>query len=179
MRSDLTKDLLQELYLNQQLTPYEIAEKLSCNHKTVRNRLKAFNIPMRTASEYNYLSRETHKSPDSNKLFTPLSIAGHTAYLCEGHHTEKAAVFYFCNTEVSLIDLIVKFLLDIYEVRSIRMRVMANSKEEAQPLLNLYPNACLQLETGRVTPLVRVYSGGKYLVREVVENGYRLLSNLS
>lgn len=179
MRTDITKELLEELYLEQLLNPYEIAEQLNCNHKTIRNRLKAYNITMRTASEYNYLPRKSHTSPTDEQLTTNLSTAGHIAYLCEGWHTRNATSFHFCNTEASLIDMMIRFLTEIYQVRTIRLQIISATEEEAEALQSLYPEAKVILEDGRVTPLVRLFSGGKNLVREVIENGYQLLGSLS
>lgn len=46
-----TYELLTELYINQELNPYEIAEKFNCEHKTVRSYLKKCAIKLRTRSD--------------------------------------------------------------------------------------------------------------------------------
>jgi len=176
---NFTKHELEKLYLEDKLNPYEIGMLLKCDHKTVRKYLKFHNISMRSASEYNYLPRVSHQNPDQSLLKTNLSIAGHIAYLCEGYRTEKANIFQFCNQDPNLIDLITSMLTEVYSAKSIRLVVLAKSKSDAKGFLDIYPNAKFQKDVNRKNAIVRVYSGGKTLVRDVVKNAYDILNSLS
>ncbi len=176
---ELDKKQLEDLYLVDHKNPYEIGSLLNCNHKTIRKYLRLYNIPLRNASEYNYICRKSHIDPDRSLLFTPLSISAHIAYLCEGWHTNKSSHFYFCNTDPNLIDIIIKLLNDIYEVKTMRIQILSNNIDDASLLLQLYPQAKLYIDQQRKTPIVRVLSGGKNLVRDVVKNAYIILSSLS
>jgi intein/homing endonuclease len=60
-----TKDILEELYLNQKLTTYQIAEKFNTSGKTVGIYLHKFNIPMRP-SKYSF--QDTIISPLINAI---------------------------------------------------------------------------------------------------------------
>lgn len=46
----IPKELLQQLYVRDNLTPHKIAEKFGCSFKTVRNRLKEYGIPFKDPS---------------------------------------------------------------------------------------------------------------------------------
>lgn len=173
----IPKSVLEEYYLKQKLTPYKIAEILNVNHKTVRSYLKKHDIPLRGASEYNYLPRKSHESPNHQQLFTKLSVAGHSAFLCEGWHTEKTNAVYFCNTDPSLIFLIIRMLEKTYRVNKIRLQIVANNKSEAKPLYDIFPKSSFVREKGRKTPLVRLFCGGKNLAREVIENAYKVVTS--
>ena len=43
----LSEALLKRLYIKENLTPNKIGEKLGCSFKTIRNRLKEYNIPFK------------------------------------------------------------------------------------------------------------------------------------
>jgi hypothetical protein len=178
---NFTKELLYDLYVIQKLNPYEIGKKLLCNHKTVRSYLKKHKIPLRTASEYNYINRSSHINPNRKVLENPKTIAAHIAYLCEGWHTEKSNCWYFCNTDTQLIDLVVSDLRQTYKAKTIRFVICTSNMDNTATILLLekYPNAKVYLEESRITPIVRVYSGGKTLVRDYVQNAYNILSSLS
>lgn len=175
---NFNKEILVELYENQKLNPYEIGNILNANHKTIRRYIKLYGIQMRTANEYNYLPKASHFKPLKETLFSPLSIGAHTAYLCEGWHTEKSASFYFCNTDPALIDMQIRFLKEVYRVKAMRLVIYAKSIEQAKHLKLLYPEAKFYLDESRKTPIVRLYSGGKTLVRDIVQNAYIILNNL-
>ena len=48
--SDITKDVLFEMYTNQRISPDEIAEKYKCSGRTVRNKMQEFGIQRLGAS---------------------------------------------------------------------------------------------------------------------------------
>jgi hypothetical protein len=172
------KDILTSLYLENKLNPYEIAEILNCNHKTVRKYLRLHNIPLRNSSEYNYLPRVSHKSPDKKILLSALSIAAHIAYLCEGWHRNNAGYYYFCNTDPVLVDMQLALLNKIYHVNRIKIYIVAKTESDAAMLLSLYPGSTFVKELNRKTPIVRIRSGGKALVREMIENAYFIASSI-
>lgn len=173
----LDKSTLEILYVNQQKTPVEIGEYFQCDHKTVRKYLRLHRIPLRPASEYNYLARKTHESPTDAQLKTLVSIKGHIAYLCEGWHTEKTTCLNFCNTDPLLINVFVSCLQQIYKVGKYRSTICASSSEEAEPLFSLHPHSKLVLDKKRITPIVRINAGGVVLAREFIANAYYLLSH--
>jgi hypothetical protein len=133
---------------------------------------------MRTASEYNYIARCSHINPSKELLHSPLSIAAHIAYLCEGWHTEKTSNFHFSNTDPNLIDLEIKCLRKIYQARTIRVTITSPDEQSAQDFLNLYPEAKFYIDKSRKNPLIRVFSGGKTLARDFIKNAYEILSSL-
>jgi len=175
---NISKELLKKYYLQQKLTPYKIAELIGVNHKTVRSYLKKYQIPMRTASEYNFLARKSHTNPSKKKLQSKLSIAGHSAFLCEGWHTEKTNAFYFCNTDPALVLLVLNMLKRIYQVKRVAVQIMAKEKTETKKLFDIFPEASFVVEKDRKTPIVRLRCGGKNLAREVIENSYRIITSL-
>lgn len=175
----LDEATLKDLYLSELLNPYEIGTKLGCNHKTVRSYLRKYGIQMRLASEYNYLPRTTHEQPPDELLRSSLSIAGHVAYLCEGYHTEKSDGFQFVNQDPQMIDLEIMMLKTVYKARKLRIRVVAACEADAAVFLALYPEARYQKDTSRKNPIIRLHCGGKRLVRDVVQNAYKLLETLS
>ena len=172
----LDKERLCELYLDQDLTPYQIGKILNCDHKTVRRYLKIHKIPLRTASEYNFLARKNYSSPRVDSLWTAKSAAAHIAYLCEGWHTEKTNQVYFCNTDPQLVQLIVWLLQEVYHVKRIRY-VLVTSGDTS--LLTEFPNAKVYIDPLRKTPIIRIFSGGKMLARDLIQNAYSLLRDMS
>lgn len=54
---DINKNDLYDLYINQQLTPKEIAELYNCSSRTIRNWLHRYNIPVRPNGEAVKLER--------------------------------------------------------------------------------------------------------------------------
>lgn len=179
MTKSLDPEKLRKLYLEELLNPYQIAEQLGCNHKTVRSYLKKYRIPLRTASEYNYLPRKTHICPSEEELSHSKSIAAHIAYLCEGWHTSKTNMINFVNQDTQLIDLFVGLLKNTYQVKSVRLEVAAPNKESASLLLDIYPTAKFRQDTSRKKAIVKVLSGGKSLARDLIQNAYKILNSLS
>ena len=169
-----SREQLLSLYLDQEMNPYQIGELLHCDHKTVRRYLKLLEIPLRTASQYNFLARKNYISPSRELLYSAKSFAAHTAYLCEGWHTKKTNQVHFSNTDPQLIQLCVWMLEAVYQVRKIRYNLFT-SKDTT--LLNEFPEARVYFETSRKTPIIRVLSGGKTLARELIDNAYLLLDD--
>lgn len=179
-RYEFTKEELFELYWTKKLNPYEIASHYGCNHKTIRAHLRRHQIELRSASEYNYLSRPTHIKPTFEALYTNKSVAAHVAYLCEGWHTSSSTSFYFCNQDPALIDLILWLLNDLYRYhKSPRLVIATPIPERANSFLELYPTAGIQVDKERKNPILKIHAGGKHLVRDVVQNAYSLLQSLA
>lgn len=172
---NLNENELKDLYINKELNPYEIGKLLKCDHKTIRRYLKLYNIPTRSASEYNYIPRKTHINPIEKEYMSSSSIAAHVAYLCEGWHTEKTNMLQFCNTDPNLIELFTDCLTNVYKAKKYRLVILSNSKNESIHLSKLYPNASLIIDVGRKTPLVRVFCGGKSMARDFIKNAYSIL----
>jgi hypothetical protein len=101
---------------------------------------------------------------------------GHTAYLCEGWHTEKTNSLNFSNTDPLLIDLFLKCLRVVYSVTQVTIVIIAKHQEEAFCLLALYPNSKVYLEESRKTPIVKIRAGGKKLASEFISNAYSIIS---
>ena len=57
---DIDERWLREKYINEKLSPAEIAIIVGCNHSVIRNRLKTYNIPMRSLNE-SYLNKRRGK----------------------------------------------------------------------------------------------------------------------
>jgi hypothetical protein len=167
---------LRQYYLVELKNPAEIGALLGCDHKTVRKYLRLYKVPLRSASEYNYLGKKTHVSPTLSELQSPLSFMGHTAYLCEGWHTEKTTNLDFCNTDPILVDVFIRCLNEVYTVNKIRTQIISKTEKDAYILQSLYPNSKVILDPDRKTPMVRVYSGGKILALEFISNAYNLIS---
>lgn len=178
MKKDLTRNILYNLYIEERKTPYEIARHFNCDHKTVRKYLKTHDIPLRTASEYNYVARCSHINPSPELLLSPLSIAAHIAYLCEGWHTEKTSNFNFSNTDPNLIDIEIRCLQEIYQAKTIRITITSPDKQSAGNFTRFYPNAKLYIDKSRKNPIIRLFSGGKTLARDFIKNAYAILHSL-
>lgn len=176
---NLNKDELKQLYWDKEMNPYQIAEHYGCNHKTVRSYLKKYEIPLRTANEYNFLAQRNYQTPSEDSLFSPKSIAAHIAYLCEGWHTEKSNHVSFCNQDTQLIDLVVWLLKEVYKARSIRIVISYPAGSDIAMYQEIYPDANLQIDSSRKNPIIRLYSGGKMMVRDLVQNCYSILNSLS
>lgn len=176
---NLDRELLRSLYWDKELNPYQIAEQLSCNHKTVRSYLKKYEIPLRSASEYNFLARRNYIRPKAEAVMFPKSIAAHVAYLCEGWHTEKSNCVYFCNQDTQLINLIIWLLEEVYQANTVRVIICYSEGADISAYQNIYPEARLQVDNSRKNPIVRVRAGGKMLVRDLVQNCYSVLGSLS
>lgn len=175
---NLEESLLRKLYIIEQRTPYQIGEYLDCDHKTVRRYLRMYSIPLRSSSQYNYLCRKTHESPSKNQLKSPVAIAAHTAYLCEGWHTENTSRLHFCNTDPMLIDLFIKSLKEIYKVRTLRLYIQCESQDTSKVLSAKYPEAVVQVTKARKTPIVIVRAGGKVLAEEFLRNAYSIVKEI-
>jgi DNA-binding CsgD family transcriptional regulator len=174
----LTLSYLEEHYIEKQLNPYEIAQLLQCDHKTVRSYLKKHNIKLRNASEYNSLSHKTYTEPTDELLYSPLSIAMHSMYQCEGTTYEGVQSLCFCNKDENLIRIFIKGLKEIYKY------------ESEITIFIYYKPACLKTKTlvnhykfffedihhisfvieDRVTPIIKVNAGGKRLCELFLEN---------
>lgn len=185
---NFTKNELDNLYTNLKMNPYEIAAKYNCNHKTIRAWLTKFEIKRREASEYNYLPRMTFAEPTNQQLFTPLSIAAHTMYICEGWHTEKTNCLMFVNQDTALIKTFTKCILETYRYASpIRYNIKYN--KSCQPSCNkaLDYESILQAtdvkifhcnDISRKNPIICTQIGGKNMARCFISNCYKILSSI-
>ncbi len=172
-----TKEQLEDMYLVQKKTPSKIAEHFGCDHKTIRKYLRMYDIPLRSASEWNYLPRFTHVSPTQEALQTPVSLIGHALYLAEGWHTEKTTSLYFCNTDPLLLHAFINCVQKVYQCSRVKLTIQASTLESAQKLLKDFPGTVVYLDPLRKKPLVRVKIGGKVLSKEFIENARMLLSS--
>lgn len=178
MKTGFTQNILYKLYIEERKTPYEIATLFKCDHKTVRKYLKQHDIPLRTASEYNYAARCSHTNPSKELLLSALSIAAHTAYLCEGWHTDKTSNFNFSNTDPNLIDIEISCLQKIYTAKTIRITITSPDKQSAKDFTRFYPTAKFYIDKSRKNPIIRLFSGGKTLARDFIKNAYDILYSL-
>jgi hypothetical protein len=174
----LEPEVLRQLYIVEQQSIYAVSQQLECNHKTVRAYLIKHGIPLRTASEYNYLPRSTHVEPSIESCFTPKAVAAHVAYLCEGWHTPKTNMVQFVNQDPQLIDLVAWLLKEVYQVKRVRIVVAAATKEQAEAFLTLYPEARYAKDPSRKNPIIQVKAGGWKLARNLIENAYSVLRSL-
>jgi hypothetical protein len=172
-------DALKKMYLDEHKSPYEISCIFNCNHKTVRRYLKLYGIPLRSASDYNYFARVSHSIPSKEEYMTPKSAAAHAAYLCEGWHTDKTDHLEFCNTDPKLCELIIWCLNTVYHVKTIRLVIVASSKESAlsSELYSVFPTSKIYTEDARKKPILRIHSGGKRLAKEFIKNAYDIITS--
>lgn len=185
MKKEITQELLEEYYLIKKLNPYEIAKIFTCDHKTVRAYLKKYSIPMRSASEYNYLPRKRHESPNKDKLYSKISLMGHAIYICEGWHTEKTDMLNFCNQDPVLINIFIRCLREVYSYNSsITLEIDYNwncekSRIKAQTYADVFSHEKTKFTktNSRKNPIIRIVCGGKNLAREFIANAYELLTS--
>lgn len=181
MTKHITKTELEELYIKKELSPYQISDELKCNHKTIRAYLKKYNIPMRTAQEYNYLAKKSHTSPSIKSLQSNLSIMGHIMYLCEGWHTNSTNMLSFCNQDISIIKIFIRCLNEIYHCKTVNVSITYNksdklSVDKAEELSQFFDSISLINDSSRKNPIITVRSGGKNLSREFIANAYQILN---
>ena len=62
----VSKELVQKLYIQDNLTPFQIGEKIGCSFKTIRNRLKEHNILFKDPA----YARMTYDKKDFNGTFS-------------------------------------------------------------------------------------------------------------
>ncbi len=172
-----TKEQLEDMYLVQKKTPSTIAAHFGCDHKTIRKYLRTYDIPLRTAKEWNYLPRTTHVSPTLEALQTPISLIGHALYLAEGWHTERTDKLYFCNTDPMLVHAFIRCVKEVYQCSRVRLTMQSPTQLLAQALLKEFPDTAVYLDPQRKKPLMRVNVGGKVLSKEFIENARMLLSS--
>lgn len=174
-----TKEQLHQLYIIEELNPYQIGKRLGADHKTIRAHLRKQSIQLRTASEYNFLAHKNYEKPTEELLMSPKSIAAHVAYLCEGWHTEKTSCVSFCNQDQQLIELVSWCLKNVYKAKTIRISVCGPTRAACATHFELYPDARFSTDTSRKNSIIRVNSGGKMLARDLVQNCYMILSSVS
>lgn len=175
----LTLSYLEEQYIENLLNPYEIAELIKCDHKTVRAYLKKHNIQLRTRSEYNSLARKTYTEPTDDLLYSPLSILFHRMYDCEGSTYKNVMSLSFCNQDPQLIFAFCNGLKKIYKYESeIKILIRYNKLSESSLkkvkiyedlISNQYPIIYQYAEMYK-NPILVVSAGGRRLVELVVKN---------
>jgi hypothetical protein len=183
----IEKFILEDYYNIQKLNPYEIGKILNCDHKTVRAYMVKHGIKTRSASEYNYLPKKSHTSPTTNELYSPLSIADHIAYLCEGWHTSRTNRLNFTNQDSQLVKLFIECLRKIYKYSSpIGIFINYNfMKNESFPTVDRYKEifskekVYLPNDSTRKNAILRVDVGGKNLAREFIANAYDILNKVN
>lgn len=175
-KKNISKQVLFRMYIKEEKNPYEIGKELGCNHKTIRSYLRQHNIPLRTPSEYNFLSHKNYEAPTKTKLLSKKSVAAHIAYICEGWHTEKSTEVNFSNQDPALIDLVKWCIEDVYKAKT-RIVIAAENKDQCNDFFAIYPDAKFARDKSRKNPIIRLRSGGKMLVRDLVQNAYQILSS--
>ena len=182
----ITSDVLEKYYVQQSLTPYEIAKLFSCNHKTIRTYLKKFNIPLRTQSEYNSLSHKTYTEPSQELLFSPLSLVLHSIYICEGGTSSGVKSLCFCNQDVQLITTFCKGIQKIYYYKSpLNISLQYNFEcNNSLQIINHYESILSTLKnykivkkhrTERKNPIIYVNVGGNRLMELFLKNIEKVL----
>lgn len=173
-----TKAQLQGLYWDEELNPYEIAERFGCDHKTIRAHLKKLGVKLRTSSEYNFLPKKNYEEPSNEELMTALSIKAHMAYLCEGSVNGKNEAFSFCNTNPKLIELQHQCLVKIYHVdeKGLRYWIQLTKGEEKDFFLKKYPKALFAVNDKLMCPLIQMAAGGRNLASLYISNAKNLMS---
>jgi TyrR family helix-turn-helix protein len=72
-RIDISKEVLEDLYINHKLSSREVAKRLGISQGTVLNKMKEFNIKIRPQSEgFSFLGK--HFSEDSKKKISQSHI---------------------------------------------------------------------------------------------------------
>ena len=174
----LTKEYLENCYHKQHLSAYQIAEKINCNHKTVRAYLKKHNINLRNISEYNSFAHKTYTEPTDDLLYSPLSVAIHNMYQCEGTTYDGVKSLSFCNKDENLINIFIKGLTKIYKYES-EIIINVYYKPEClktEILINHHKNLFTGkykisfIKEDRITPIIKVNAGGKRLCELFLEN---------
>jgi AraC-like DNA-binding protein len=178
----LTKEFLYEQYWNQNKTVQEIALMSGYNHKTIRKNITAFSIPIRTASEYNSLARKTFIEPTQEMLESPLSLALHSIYICEGWTSSYTDYLSFCNQDMALIKTFCLGLVKIYNYSSeINLIITYNfqcnqSKHFVNHYLLLIKGFTFKYklsfldDSSRKNPIIVVRAGGKRLSELFLNN---------
>ena len=185
---NFTKEDLYRKYHEEKKSAFDIANEYSCDHKTIRSWMKKFKIPVKSASEYNYHCKNTYTSPSLDKLMSPLSIAAHMIYLCEGWHTNKTTVLVFVNQDTQLIDLFIACINSTYQYEgipkiSVRYNINCESSQIiAEEYKGIYKNDDTPIfennDRQRKNPILCVRVGGKRMSREFIDNCYVITRNL-
>lgn len=179
-----TKEELYYHYHESQLNPFQIAEIYGCNHKTIRSWINKFEIPLRTASEYNFIGRKSYRDLPEELLLTPLSITAHTMYICEGWHTGAVDSLVFTNQDVMMIKIFVKAILDLYQYQTpVRYSIQYNktcinsqnkAKEYELLLSGGNSNINHSNDKNRKNPIIKINAGGKNFAKHFIDNAYKI-----
>ena len=183
----IDKETLENLYLIEQKNPYEIAEILKCNHKTIRKNLKEFHIPLRTISEYNALANKTYTEPDDSLLFSKSSLILHSIYKCEGVTSEKSLSLRFQNQDPNLILGFYKGMIEIYKYESeMTISFLYNFDcENSVKVVELYNIIFTDYKVRHAhtptnkNPIITLSAGGRYLYRLFMENCNKIFNSIS
>lgn len=185
---NFTREDLHKKYHEERKSAFDIANEYGCDHKTIRSWMKKFDIPVKSASEYNYQCKNTYTSPSLNELMTPTSIAAHMIYLCEGWHTDKTTVLAFVNQDTQLIDLFINCVKNVYQYEgtpkiSVKYNFdCENSQVIAGEYKEIYKNGETPIfennDRQRKNPILCVRLGGKRMSREFIDNCYVIMRNL-
>lgn len=182
-RIHISKETLEDLYLIKFKNPYEIAEILKCNHKTIRKNLKEFDIPLRTRSEYNALSSKSYTNPSDSSLFSRSSLILHSIYKCEGCTAQSSKYLRFQNQDPTLIILFCEGIKNIYKYQTkINVKFLYNFEcENSNNIVSHYSNILKNYNIIKVNikdnknPIIRVSVGGRYLFNLFMENTKRII----
>jgi hypothetical protein len=136
----IDKELLMQLYNDEQLSLKEVSLKLGCSLNKVAYWAKKHNIEVRTRSDANYLLHNrgkkpfTYRKPDTNYLWQLYGL-GLGLYWGEGTKASKNSVR-LGNSDKFLLNKFIEFLVKIYNIDTTKLRFGIQifddvSKEEA------------------------------------------------
>lgn len=172
------KAVLEKLYLIEQKNPVEIAAIFKCDHKTIRKNLKDFDIPLRSASQYNALARKTYTEPDEKLLFSKTSLILHSIYKCEGITAKSATNLSFINQDPNLIKAFYDGMIKVYKYESeMTLSFLYNFEcEESLRTVGFYNLIFNDLKIRHANtptnknPIIRIQVGGKHLHKLFIKN---------
>lgn len=163
-----------KLYCEQSLPLSVVSTMMALDEREVVKLLRIRGIQLRPNFSLN--EKMAHENwPTDDELQSHLSLVLHTAYMCEGWHTEKTHELCFTNTDPLLIDIFIKGMINIYKAERISLVVLGNSKSSCFELQNRYPNAKWICDPMRNKPILRVKVKGKILAVRFIDNATRLI----
>lgn len=179
-----TKNELYHLYHEKQLNPFQIGDIYGCNHKTIRSWLRKYEIPLRTASEYNFIGKKSYRDLPPELLLHPLSITAHTMYICEGWHSGNVNSLIFTNQDIVMCKLFSNAIKNLYQYSSpLRYNLQYNkmcetstqkAKEYELLLIGEKINVYHMNDSSRKNPIIKVQAGGKNFAKHFIDNAYKI-----
>lgn len=138
---ELNKATLQRMYFVKKMTLKEIGDFYDISHSAVAKKMDNFNLKRRNASEANYiLHNKSECFRVNNRKNQLLRNAGLMLYWCEGTKRDKIGrnnrTLAFTNTNMEMLKIWIRFLLDICSVSlgKIRVRVYVHMNQNGEHL---------------------------------------------